>query len=58
MEVNPRLASGVVCSIRAGAPIPDYIIGESLGIPLHACDDWCDNTLMTRYWKEVIFYNS
>lgn len=58
MEVNPRLASGVVCSIRAGAPIPDYIIGESLGIPLHACDDWCDNTLMTRYWKEEIFYNS
>ena len=58
LEVNPRLASGVICSIRAGAPITDYIIGESLGIPLHPCDDWSDNTLMTRYWKEVTFYNS
>lgn len=58
LEVNPRLASGVVCSIRAGAPIADYIIGESLGVELRPCDDWSDNTLMTRYWKEVIFYNA
>lgn len=58
MEVNPRMASGVICSIRAGAPIADYIIGECLGVELQPCDDWCDNTLMTRYWKEVIFYNS
>lgn len=58
LEVNPRLASGVVCSIKAGAPIADYIISESLGVPLLPCNDWCDNTLMTRYWKEVIFYNT
>lgn len=58
MEVNPRLASGVVCSIKAGVPIADYIIAESLGVELHPCDDWSDHTLMTRYWKEVIFYNS
>ena len=57
MEVNPRLSSGVICSIKAGAPIADYIIGESLGDKLEPCDDWRDNTLMTRYWKEVIFYN-
>lgn len=58
MEVNPRIASGVVCSIRAGAPITDYILRESMGVELQPCDDWSDNTLMTRYWKEVIFYNA
>lgn len=58
LEVNPRLASGVICSIRAGAPIADYIIRESLGVDIRPCDDWSDGTLMTRYWKEVIFYNT
>lgn len=58
MEVNPRLGGGVICSVKAGAPIPDYIICESLGVPCKPCDDWCDNTLMARYWKEIIFYNS
>lgn len=57
MEVNPRLGGGVICSICAGAPITDYILAESLGKPLKACDDWKDNTLMARYWKEVIFFD-
>lgn len=56
MEVNPRLGGGVICSIYAGAPIADYILQESLGVPLTPCTDWTDDTLMTRYWKEVIFY--
>ncbi|MBD5420476.1 MAG: ATP-grasp domain-containing protein [Muribaculaceae bacterium] len=58
MEVNPRLGGGVVCSIYAGAPITDYIIDESRGITLKACDDWAYNTLMARYQKEAIFYES
>ena len=58
MEINPRLGGGVVCSVYAGAPITDYILQESLGIPLKTCDDWSDNTLMTRYLKEVIFYKN
>lgn len=58
MEVNPRLGGGVICSIYAGAPIADYILHESLGVPVCACNDWTDNTLMTRYWKEVIFYDN
>ena len=58
MEVNPRLGGGVVCSIYAGAPIADYIIDESRGITLNACDDWAYNTLMARYQKEAIFYES
>ena len=57
MEVNPRLGGGVVCSIYAGAPICDYILCESLGVPVKACDDWSDHTLMARYQKEAIFYD-
>lgn len=58
MEVNPRLGGGVVCSIYAGAPITDYIIDESRGITLKPCNDWAYNTLMARYQKEAIFYES
>lgn len=58
MEVNPRLGGGVICSIYAGAPFTDYIIQESMGVPLTPCDDWTDGTLMARYWKEVIFFNN
>ena len=57
MEVNPRLGGGVICSIYAGAPITDYIIGESLGKELTACDDWNSDVLMARYMEEAIFYN-
>ena len=58
MEINPRLGGGVVCSIHAGAPIADYIINEYLGNEIRECDDWKENTLMTRYQKEVIFYEA
>lgn len=57
MEINPRLGGGVVCSVYAGAPIPDYIIEESMGIKPKPCDDWAPDTLMARYMKEAIFYN-
>lgn len=58
MEVNPRLGSGVICSVLAGAPITDYIIQESKGLPLKLCNDWKDHTLMARYLKEAVFFNA
>lgn len=58
MEVNPRLGGGVVCSIYAGAPIADYILDESLGVPLSPCNDWAYNTLLARYMKDAIFYEN
>ncbi len=58
MEINPRLGGGVICSIFAGAPITDYIFLESLGSPVHPTSDWSVDTLMARYQKEVISFNS
>ena len=58
MEVNPRLGGAVICSILAGAPITDYIIAEAKGLPLTPCNDWKDHTLMARYMKEAVFFNS
>lgn len=56
MEVNPRLAGGVICSIYAGAPITEYILCEAAGQALTPCDDWKADVLMARYLKEAIFY--
>ena len=58
MEVNPRLGGAVICSILAGAPITDYIIAEAKGLPLEPCEDWKDQTLLARYLKEAVFFNS
>lgn len=57
MEINPRLGGGVICSICAGADIASMIIEEAEDINALPRNDWRDGTLMTRYFKEVIFYN-
>lgn len=56
MEINPRLGGGVITSIEAGADIPTYILKEYMGESLTPCSNWKPDTLMTRYFKEVIFY--
>ena len=56
MEINPRLGGGVIASIEAGANIPQYILTEYKGEALNPNDDWKEDTLMTRYFKEVIFH--
>lgn len=55
-EVSPRLGGGVICSIYAGAPIPDYILLESMGKKVTPSTDWADGVLMARYQKEAIFF--
>lgn len=56
MEVNPRLGGGVICSIMAGADIARMIIEECEGMNAKPCRVWRDGTHMTRYFREVMFY--
>lgn len=55
MEINPRLGGGAVCSCIAGAPLPEFILRDCLGLPLVPCDDWKADILVTRYFAEVSF---
>lgn len=57
MEVNPRLGGGVICSIYAGANIAKMILEESIGFNAIPAKIWHEGVLMTRYMKEVVFYN-
>ena len=56
MEINPRLGGGVVTSIGAGSGIIKMILDEFLGNEIKVVADWKDNTIMVRYFSEVIFY--
>lgn len=53
MEVNPRLGGGVVCSVHAGADIPEMILKEWSGygqIPAR----WKAGVEIVRYLQEVV----
>lgn len=54
MEINPRLGGGAVCSIAAGANIPEMIIREAKGLEITPIDDYKDIE-MARYSAEVFF---
>ncbi|MCE5175212.1 MAG: ATP-grasp domain-containing protein [Bacteroidales bacterium] len=56
MEINPRLGGGVIASIGAGSGMLSFIIGEYLRNELKPVLTWKEGVLMTRYFKEVIFY--
>lgn len=56
MEINPRLGGGVIASIEAGANILSTLLDEYLKYPVEPIVGWKENTFMTRYFKEVIFY--
>lgn len=55
MEINPRLGGAVVTSIGAGSGIIRMILDEYLGNNIKSITDWRDNTVMVRYFNEVIF---
>ena len=57
MEINPRLGGGVICSIYAGANIAKMILEESIGFNAIPAKIWRESVLMTRYMKEVVFFN-
>lgn len=54
MEINPRLGGGAVCSVAAGAPLPEYILREALGMP-NVAADWQAGVEIARYPQEVVF---
>ncbi len=56
MEINPRLGGGVVCSIHAGADIPGMIVEEATGLIPKPATAIKPDTLICRYFEEVVFY--
>jgi len=54
MEVNPRLGGGAVCSVEAGADIPQLILREALGLELNHMDAR-PGVRISRYMQEVVF---
>lgn len=56
MEINPRLGGGVVTSIGAGSGIIGMILDEYMDKTINPITNWRNNTIMVRYFNEVIFY--
>lgn len=56
MEVNPRLGGGAVCSVIAGADLPELIIREALGLELDRRQA-APGVRICRYMQEVVFVN-
>ncbi len=56
IEINPRLGSGVLTSVHAGANICDYIIKEFLNTAPEPNNDWKEGVIMTRAFQEFYFY--
>ena len=55
MEINPRLGGGAVCSVAAGADIPEMILREAIGLPQRLME-WTPGVEIARYPAEVVFY--
>lgn len=55
MEINPRLGGGVVCSIHAGADIPEMILSEAKGLLLKKNVMIKPGIMICRYFEEAVF---
>jgi carbamoyl-phosphate synthase large subunit len=59
LECNPRLGSGVACSIEAGLAVPEWILRERLGLPLpEEPISWRDGLCMSRSRKDHFLWLS
>jgi carbamoyl-phosphate synthase large subunit len=56
IEINPRLGSGVLTSIAAGADVCKCILMDFLNIDIPSIEEWKENVLMVRAFKEYYFY--
>ena len=56
MEVNPRLGGGAVCSVLAGADIPELILSEATGRRIEPAVAQ-PGVRICRYMQEVVFVN-
>jgi carbamoyl-phosphate synthase large subunit len=56
IEINPRLGGAVVASIGAGSGMISLIINEAMNQEVVSIDNWKENTVMVRYFKEYFFY--
>ncbi|MGA1823496.1 MAG: ATP-grasp domain-containing protein [bacterium] len=56
IEINPRFGGGVPLSIEAGANIPLLLLQDYVGIANQVVDNWRENVLMTRAYREVFHY--
>jgi len=57
MEINPRLGGGAVCSVYAGADIPEMLVAEWLGETVPVCDAPRTGITVARYFEDVVFDN-
>jgi carbamoyl-phosphate synthase large subunit len=56
MEVNPRYGGAVITSFAAGADTTGCLVDECNKQTINPLTQWKENVLMTRSFKEVIFY--
>jgi carbamoyl-phosphate synthase large subunit len=56
MEINPRFGGGVLASIEAGADSTQVLIDELLSLPIAENNEWKENLIMTRSFRETYFY--
>ncbi len=54
MEINPRLGGGAVCSVAAGADMPELILREALNLPTSPLE-YTPGVEIARYPAEVVF---
>jgi carbamoyl-phosphate synthase large subunit len=57
IEINPRFGGGVTHSIHCGLDMPRWIIREHLERPVAPCDDWPENSVMTRCRRDFFYDN-